>query len=172
MLWMQVIRELRRGVKLKKVDVEAHLHPVEYELTPYEMLLDDIRSRRYKLNKVMVNGDLPPRVKKDAHALILEFIRSRPPLFPASRRKLKPAPRQETSVHDRLMEDIRQPQRLRPVRKRSSSDGDALTSAFGARVVGLALNWSPSHGGSGHVRVTPARRTDGICFVPISGRRR
>lgn len=28
----------------------------------------------------MVNGDIPPRVKKDAHAMILEFIRSRPPL--------------------------------------------------------------------------------------------
>lgn len=28
----------------------------------------------------MVNGDVPPKVKKDAHALILEFIRSRPPL--------------------------------------------------------------------------------------------
>lgn len=28
----------------------------------------------------MVNGDIPPKVKKDAHAVILEFIRSRPPL--------------------------------------------------------------------------------------------
>lgn len=28
----------------------------------------------------MVNGDVPPKVKKDAHAIILEFIRSRPPL--------------------------------------------------------------------------------------------
>jgi hypothetical protein len=28
----------------------------------------------------MVNGDIPPRVKKDAQAVILEFIRSRPPL--------------------------------------------------------------------------------------------
>ncbi|XP_049525853.1 protein spire homolog 1 isoform X1 [Dermacentor silvarum] len=129
MLWMQVIRELRQGVKLKKVDVETHLHPVEYELTPYEMLLDDIRSQRYKLNKVMVNGDLPPRVKKDAHALILEFIRSRPPLFPVSRRKLKPAPRRETSVHDRLMADIRQPQMLRPVRKRSSSSNSGRRAA-------------------------------------------
>ncbi|KAL3243906.1 hypothetical protein MRX96_019495 [Rhipicephalus microplus] len=128
MLWMQVIRELRQGVKLKKVDIETHLHPVEFELTPYEMLLDDIRSQRYKLNKVMVNGDLPPRVKKDAHALILEFIRSRPPLFPASRRKLKPAPRRETSVHDRLMADIRQPQRLRPVRKRGSAGTSVETS--------------------------------------------
>lgn len=28
----------------------------------------------------MINGDIPRRVKKDAHAVILEFIRSRPPL--------------------------------------------------------------------------------------------
>lgn len=27
-----------------------------------------------------VDGDIPPRVKKDAHELILDFIRSRPPL--------------------------------------------------------------------------------------------
>lgn len=126
---MQVIRELRQGVKLKKVDVETHLHPVEYELTPYEMLLDDIRSQRYKLNKVMVNGDLPPRVKKDAHALILDFIRSRPPLFPVSRRQLKPAPRRETSVHDRLMADIRQPQVLRPVRRRSTSSSNSVETS-------------------------------------------
>lgn len=29
---------------------------------------------------VQVDGDIPPRVKKDAHELILDFIRSRPPL--------------------------------------------------------------------------------------------
>jgi spire-like protein len=87
-LWIQVIRELRNGVKLKKVQLfeDSIHHHLEFELTPYEMLLDDIRSRRYKLNKVMVNGDLPPRVKKDAHALILDFIRSRPPLVPVSKR--------------------------------------------------------------------------------------
>lgn len=28
----------------------------------------------------MVDGDIPHKVKKDAHAIILEFIRSRPPL--------------------------------------------------------------------------------------------
>ena len=75
---MQIIGELRRGVKLKKV--ECTYTPTEFELTPYEMLMDDIRSRRFKLRKVMVDGDIPPRVKKDAHALILEFIRGRPPL--------------------------------------------------------------------------------------------
>ena len=32
----------------------------------------------------MVDGELPPRVKKDAHDLILDFIRSRPPLKPVS----------------------------------------------------------------------------------------
>lgn len=75
---MQVIRELRHGVQLKKVCYSRT--PIEYQLTPYEILMDDIRSRRYKLNKVMVDGNIPHRVKKDAHAVILEFIRSRPPL--------------------------------------------------------------------------------------------
>ena len=31
-----------------------------------------------------VNGDIPPKVKNDAHAVILDFIRSRPPLKPVS----------------------------------------------------------------------------------------
>lgn len=73
-----MIHELRNGVKLKKVDYSRT--PIEFEMTPYEILMDDIRSRRYKLNKVMVDGNIPHRVKKDAHAIILEFIRSRPPL--------------------------------------------------------------------------------------------
>ena len=34
------------------------------------------------MNKVMVDGKLPPKVKKDAHDIILDFIRSRPPLKP------------------------------------------------------------------------------------------
>ena len=33
----------------------------------------------------MVEGRLPPKVKRDAHDVILEFIRSRPPLKPVSR---------------------------------------------------------------------------------------
>lgn len=31
---------------------------------------------------LQVNGDIPPRLKKSAHEVILEFIRSRPPLNP------------------------------------------------------------------------------------------
>ncbi len=44
------MRDLRHGVKLKKTNYTKT--PVEYELTPYEILMDDIRSKRYKLRKV------------------------------------------------------------------------------------------------------------------------
>jgi spire-like protein len=62
---MQVIQELRHGVQLKKVRdaggapcVRGGGNPasIEYELTPYEILMDDIRARRYKLNKVKVKS--------------------------------------------------------------------------------------------------------------------
>ncbi|CAD6998279.1 unnamed protein product [Ceratitis capitata] len=55
----------------------------------------------------MVNGDIPPRVKKDAHALILEFIRSRPPLKKASERKLPPPIKRTPSPREQLMDSIR-----------------------------------------------------------------
>nr|CAD7194217.1 unnamed protein product [Timema douglasi] len=115
-LWVQVIHELRHGVKLKKVDF---LHspgrtPIEYELTPYEILMDDIRSRRYKLNKVTVDGSIPHRVKKDAHAVILEFIRSRPPLRKASERKMPPPRHRPRTPREQLMDSIKQGRRLRP----------------------------------------------------------
>ena len=110
-----MIRELRHGVKLKKVDQEDMIHNTEYELTPYEMLLDDIRARRYKLNHVLINGGLPPRLKKDAHELILDFIRSRPPLIPVSRRVLKPQPPKQVTLREKLMESIvKQDHKLRP----------------------------------------------------------
>ncbi|XP_069995674.1 protein spire isoform X4 [Penaeus vannamei] len=112
-LWIQVMRQLREGVKLKKV--EYSYAPIEYALTPYEMLMEDIRSRRYTLNKVMVNGDIPPRVKKDAHTIILDFIRSRPPLRKASERKLLPPPRKISSPMELLMESIRKDHNLKHV---------------------------------------------------------
>ncbi|XP_070840536.1 protein spire homolog 1 isoform X1 [Chaetodon trifascialis] len=114
--WVQVMRDLRDGVKLKKVkERQYNPLPIEYQLTPYEMLMDDIRSKRYKLRKVMVNGDIPPRLKKSAHEIILEFIRSRPPLNPVSARKLKPHPPRPRSLHERLLEDIKAERKLRPV---------------------------------------------------------
>uniref|UniRef100_A0A673KR35 Protein spire homolog 1 n=1 Tax=Sinocyclocheilus rhinocerous TaxID=307959 RepID=A0A673KR35_9TELE len=114
--WVQVMRNLRHGVKLKKVQERQYNPlPIEFQLTPYEMLMDDIRSKRYKLRKVMVNGDIPPRLKKSAHEIILDFIRSRPPLNPVSARKLKPHPPRPPSLHERILEGIRSERKLRPV---------------------------------------------------------
>ncbi|XP_048881036.1 protein spire homolog 1-like isoform X2 [Brienomyrus brachyistius] len=114
--WVQVMRDLRTGVKLKKVQERQYNPlPIEYQLTPYEMLMDDIRSKRYKLRKVMVNGDIPPRLKKSAHEVILEFIRSRPPLNPVAARKLKPHPQRPQTLHERILEEIKSERKLRPV---------------------------------------------------------
>ncbi|KAG8571304.1 hypothetical protein GDO81_011588 [Engystomops pustulosus] len=114
--WVQVMRDLRNGVKLKKVqERQYNMLPIEYQLTPYEMLMDDIRSKRYTLRKVMVQGDIPPRLKKSAHEIILDFIRSRPPLNPVSARKLKPTPPRPRSLHERMLEEIKSERKLRPV---------------------------------------------------------
>lgn len=41
---MQVVAELRREVRLKKIENFSRT-PTEYELTPYEILMEDIRQR-------------------------------------------------------------------------------------------------------------------------------
>ncbi|KAB7502337.1 Protein spire [Armadillidium nasatum] len=93
------------------------------------MLMEDIRSRRYTLNKVMVNGDIPPRLKKDAHAIILDFIRSRPPLKKVSERNLPPL-QKVFSPRELLMDSIKRkdhrlnhvatPVRARPISSSAS----------------------------------------------------
>ncbi|CAI9536482.1 unnamed protein product, partial [Staurois parvus] len=60
-------------------------------------------------------GDIPPRLKKSAHEIILDFIRSRPPLNPVSARKLKPTPPRPRSLHERILEEIKSERKLRPV---------------------------------------------------------
>ena len=80
-----MIGELRRGVKLKKVEddlgrrnsIQGMGRGAEFELTPYEILMDDIRARRYHLRKT---PEPSAHLKKDARTVILDFIRSRPPL--------------------------------------------------------------------------------------------
>uniref|UniRef100_A0A3P8SAP1 Spire-type actin nucleation factor 2 n=1 Tax=Amphiprion percula TaxID=161767 RepID=A0A3P8SAP1_AMPPE len=115
-LWVQLMKELRQGVKLKKVQ-EQNFNPLptEFSLTPFEMLMQDIRARKYQLRKVMVDGDIPTRVKRNAHELILDFIRSRPPLKPVSERSLPPPPPQHQSLHERVLAEIKQERKLRPV---------------------------------------------------------
>ncbi|CAH1778709.1 unnamed protein product [Owenia fusiformis] len=115
--WLQVMRDLRQGVKLKSVDSDMRMRSVEYELTPYEMLMEDIRARRYELRQVMApdEGGSSQCVKDDAHAVILEFIRSRPPLKAVSDRKLKPPPEQVLNIREQLMNAIRKEHQLRPI---------------------------------------------------------
>ncbi|XP_043937789.1 protein spire homolog 2 isoform X2 [Protopterus annectens] len=129
-LWVQLMRDLRHGVKLKKVQ-EKQYNPLatEYQLTPFEMLMQDIRARNYTLRKVMqVDGSIPPRVKKDAHELILEFIRSRPPLKPVSERNLRPLPVVQQTLHERILAEIKQERKLRPVEKEYGSLPCLLTA--------------------------------------------
>ncbi|XP_047452670.1 protein spire homolog 2 [Mugil cephalus] len=120
-LWVQLMKELRQGVKLKKVQEQPfNPLPTEFSLTPFEMLMQDIRARKFQLRKVMVDGDIPTRVKRNAHELILDFIRSRPPLKPASERSLPPPPPQQQSLHDRVLAEIKMERKLRPVDPPSS----------------------------------------------------
>uniref|UniRef100_A0A672FD84 Spire-type actin nucleation factor 2 n=1 Tax=Salarias fasciatus TaxID=181472 RepID=A0A672FD84_SALFA len=120
-LWVQLMKELRQGVKLKKVQEQPfNPLPTEFSLTPFEMLMQDIRARNFQLRKVMVDGDIPTRVKRNAHELILDFIRSRPPLKPVSERCLPPPPPQQQSLHERVLAEIKQERKLRPVDPPSS----------------------------------------------------
>uniref|UniRef100_A0A8C5WKW3 Spire type actin nucleation factor 2 n=1 Tax=Leptobrachium leishanense TaxID=445787 RepID=A0A8C5WKW3_9ANUR len=115
-LWVQLMKDLRHGVQLKKVRENTfNSLPTEYQLTPFEMLMQDIRARNYKLRTVTVGGDIPTKVKKDAHEVILDFIRSRPPLKPVSQRNLPPLPFQQRSLHEKILEEIKQEPKLRPV---------------------------------------------------------
>ena len=58
------------------------------------------RTCKYKLNPVQV----PPQVKTDARDKILDFIRSRPPLKPASERILPPRKRKESTAKELSLE--------------------------------------------------------------------
>ena len=119
--WSQIMTQLRQGIKLKKVDYSKT--PTEFALTPYEMLMDDIRSRRIKLHHVE-----PQRmrsVSSDTRDQILEFIRSRPPLRPVSQRVLQPRRRKESSARELILETIRDgsgKQKLKKIERKPSKN--------------------------------------------------
>ena len=58
------------------------------------------------------------KVKRDAHDIILDFIRSRPPLKPASRRKLAPL-RKYSTPQELLLTDIASENAKKSLRKTS-----------------------------------------------------
>ncbi|KAL3859092.1 hypothetical protein ACJMK2_009325 [Sinanodonta woodiana] len=100
-LWVQIMRELRNGVRLKKVE-HVQLSPIEFELTPFEILLEDIRLGRFKLNRIMVD-----------------------------KRKMNTPPKRELDPIEKLMAEIRQGYDLRPVQNARrvvcACDGDKST---------------------------------------------
>jgi hypothetical protein len=114
--WLGVMRTLRSGVTLNRVE-HHHKVPFQFELSPYEMLMDDIRKKKYSLKEA---PEFPEYLRKDSHDIILDFIRSRPPLNPASKRKLKAKPK-VTTTHEQLMDEIKSgsilksvPEEMRP----------------------------------------------------------
>ena len=77
----------------------------------------------------MENGELPLKVKKDAHDLILDFIRSRPPLKPATQRKLAPL-RKYSTPQELLLMDISSENAKKNLRKTS---GPVVSSKLSLR---------------------------------------
>ncbi|KAJ1123558.1 hypothetical protein NDU88_002027 [Pleurodeles waltl] len=109
-LWCNVIKEMQNGIRLQSASERLYKTlPVEYERTPFEHLMDDIRYRRYALQKVTITVSSRSSLEQS----FLDFISSRPTLRPASERKLKELSHQEPSLHERLMTEIRSAKKLR-----------------------------------------------------------
>eukprot|EP00092_Neocalanus_flemingeri_P000861 GFUD01000918.1.p1 GENE.GFUD01000918.1~~GFUD01000918.1.p1 ORF type:complete len:612 (+),score=113.89 GFUD01000918.1:56-1891(+) len=99
-IFNQVMGELRSGIKLRKVDYSRT--PTEFSMTPYEMLMDEVQSKKIVLKKPV----FPVHVEKAARDQILDFIRSRPTLKPAAERKLN-EPTPDECPAEILMNEIR-----------------------------------------------------------------
>ncbi|XP_021254755.1 protein spire homolog 1-like isoform X2 [Numida meleagris] len=113
-LWPSVICELQNGVKLRKA-TDRPQRPVplkECTYSPYELLLDDIRHKRYKLRKVIIEQKC--RTPSNAVAA------PRPHLKPVLEWKLKERVPSEPTLHKQLMAEIKQPQKLQPSSARES----------------------------------------------------
>ena len=156
------MHQLRKGIKLKAVSQDKT--PAEFALTPYEMLMDDIRRRKYKLNHVSVCAG---SVKPDARDKILEFIRSRPPLKPVGERRLQPR-RKESTAREIIMETIRDPARgqqaLNKINRRPSTN-NVLEEMKRRRRTGVIAEESP-------VKARPSRlvvREWWACYASFAG---
>ncbi|XP_030623575.1 protein spire homolog 1 [Chanos chanos] len=107
--WKHVVEELSQGVVLRpsrnRPENLSVKFPLPVKLHPFNQLLQDIRLGHYTLRKVQRAGNDRRRI--DPHEALLEFIRSRPKLQPVSRRKLKLKPKEEPSLHELLMQEIR-----------------------------------------------------------------
>ncbi|KAK7128399.1 hypothetical protein R3I94_016845 [Phoxinus phoxinus] len=103
--WKDLVDELSRGVVLRPLTKTLTICPLPAETPPFNQLLRDIQCRRYTLRKVQDVGEV--QRKPDPHQTLLEFIRLRPKLRPASERKMGLKPKEQSCLHELLMEEIR-----------------------------------------------------------------
>lgn len=102
-LWVQLMKELRQGVKLKKVQEQPFDPlPTEFSLTPFEMLMQDIRARNFQLRKVMV------RVQSVAQVL----LKPGKPLKASVWRNKSHAPPRVAPMHSLQQECCKQQKKL------------------------------------------------------------
>merc|ERR1719153_1581637 len=126
-IFNEVMSELRHGVKLKAVDYTRT--PTEFALTPYELLMYDIKNKKTELKRA-----IPVHVEKAAKDKILEAIRSRPPLKPMEERKLKSPKQDDETPIGNLMIEIRRGTARKSLRKTIVKKRKESTVDFG-RVV-------------------------------------
>jgi len=128
-VWAHLWRQLRVGVSLNHINRQECLHrqQKEYELTPFEMLLDDIKFKRYSLKKVV---NLPKRVEKDNDTLSMDVIHS---LKSVADRVLSPLPQRPPTLHEKPMDGIKQTPHLRPSPRPLKRKYDSLHLPRGKR---------------------------------------
>ncbi|XP_054242897.1 protein spire homolog 1-like [Indicator indicator] len=100
-----IIRELQKGVKLRKSTERPRrcAPPQKCVRSPYELLLDDIQHKRYTLRKVII--------KPDCRTPKADLASPKPHLKPVGDLVLKETA-WESSCHEQLMAEIKQPQEL------------------------------------------------------------
>ncbi|CAL8114356.1 unnamed protein product [Orchesella dallaii] len=119
-MWIQIAREIKRGVKLRRLN--ESLFPIrsqKLDKTPHELLMDDIKAQRCRLKRVPTDEMCKARGRMDLHDMIMEYIRSQPKLKKTSERVLQPPPPKTPDPIEELMKSIRQVHHLRPVKRNS-----------------------------------------------------
>nr|XP_033818695.1 protein spire homolog 1-like isoform X2 [Geotrypetes seraphini] len=118
--WNDVIKELKRGVRLQPTSERRYkMLPVQRELFPYELLMDDIKCKRYALRKVQV--DAKNKTPEDQSLNCVQLQRS---LKQASDRKLKDQCHKELSLHELLMNEIKSGKRPWSASTEANADRD------------------------------------------------
>ncbi|XP_066527714.1 protein spire homolog 1 isoform X3 [Hoplias malabaricus] len=128
-VWRDLMDELSKGVVLRPPKIKLNSDsPGPVDTSPFTQLLQDIQLRRYTLRKVQAGRS--GRIQSDPHQALLEVIRSGPKLRPVSERNLKPRVpnrKQERSLHELLMQEIRSTDRIKLLssKRKESCNADA-----------------------------------------------